>query len=206
MGSSDRSYLIFASWVPFFKEVSRRIHVVLTGSYPPSSEDGSPPVALVTAQQEILCLMAAPKTNQSASDETASQQVTHHAASDETGTAITPASAAAQVLASAKQSGLQILADAQAACEKLILIAEGDLKALLTEAEAGAIPLVLHNVPPPFASIVAPFAQVAASKLEGALNTAVEGAVTTGLGIAHNWLETVVASAAASIERLGNKA
>jgi hypothetical protein len=122
-----------------------------------------------------------------------------------TPSAITPASAAAQVLASAKQSGIQILTDALLAVEKLIVIASGDAKALLTEAEAAAIPIVLHNIPSPFAGIVAPFAQVAASKIEGAINTAVEPAVTTGLGIAHNWLESVVTSATYAIERLGTK-
>jgi hypothetical protein len=135
-----------------------------------------------------------PKTTQSASDE-----------SGATGSHVTTASAAAQVLASAKQSGLQILADAQAACEKLILIAEGDVKILLTEAEAGAIPIVLHTIPQPFQGMVSPFAQVAASKLEGALNAAVESTILTGLGIAHNWLESVIGSASASIEKLGAK-
>lgn len=98
------------------------------------------------------------------------------------------------IVAAAKQSALVLLQDAHTAVEKLLVIAAGDEKTLLTGAEAAAIPIILDTIPPPYRAIVAPFIQAAASKAEGPLNTVVDSLVSTGLGLAHTWLKGVIVS------------
>lgn len=106
----------------------------------------------------------------------------------------TPANATNYFVAAAKQRALVLLQCAHTAVEKLLIIAAGDEKTLLTGAEAAAIPIILDTIPAPYRTIVAPFVQIAASKAEGPLNTAVDSLVSTGLGLAHNWLEGVIVS------------
>ena len=106
------------------------------------------------------------------------------------------------LVAAAKQSALVLLQDAHTATEKLLAIAAGDEKTQLTGAEAAAIPIILDTLPPLFRSIVAPFIQAAATKVEGPLNMAVDALVSTGLGLAHNWLEGVIVSSTHFLGRL----
>ena len=97
-------------------------------------------------------------------------------------------------VAAAKHDALLLLQDAHTATEKLLAIAAGDEKTLLTGAESAAIPIILDMLPPLFQGIVGPFIQAAATKAEGPLNTAIDSLVSTGLGLAHNWLKGVVVS------------
>jgi hypothetical protein len=97
-----------------------------------------------------------------------------------------------KIVSAAKHAALLLLQDAHSAVEKLLVIAAGDEKTLLTRAEVAAIPIILDTIPPSYRTIVAPFVTIGASKVEGPLDTAVDALVTTGLGLAHSWLEGVL--------------
>lgn len=81
------------------------------------------------------------------------------------------------------------------AAGKLLAIAAGDATSALSDAEAAAISVVVHNVPPSFQPIVSAFASAAASKAEGVANAAADAAVQNGLAWSLSWLKTLQASA-----------
>jgi hypothetical protein len=74
------------------------------------------------------------------------------------------------------------------AAGKLISIAAGDETTLLTEAEAAAISIIAHNVPPQWQAAVSTFGALAASKVEGPLNEIVSAETQKGLVLAAGWL------------------
>jgi hypothetical protein len=106
-----------------------------------------------------------------------------------------------KIVAAAKKSALVLLTDAHTAVEKLLAIAAGEEKTLLSAAEAAAIPIIVDTIPPIFRGIVTPFIHAAAAKAEGPLNTAVDSLVSTALGLAHSWLKGVIVSSTHVLER-----
>jgi len=77
------------------------------------------------------------------------------------------------------------------AAGKLVAIAAGDETTLLTDAEAAAISIIAHNVPPQWQAAVQSFGALAASKIEGPLNAVVDAETQKGLVLATGWLEVL---------------
>ncbi len=106
-------------------------------------------------------------------------------------------------VAAAKQVANTVLNDAKTGVEGLIDIAAGDAQRVITAAEAQAIPLALGVLPKPIEGFVAPFAKAAIAKQEGPINHAITQEITLGLGLAHNWIESLISNAEGLIAKIG---
>lgn len=106
-------------------------------------------------------------------------------------------------VAAAKQTANTVLNDAKTGVEGLIDIAAGDAQRVITAAEAQAIPLALGVIPKPISGIVEPFAAAAIKKAEGPINHTITSDITIGLGLAHTWLETLIANAQGFVAKIG---
>ncbi len=87
----------------------------------------------------------------------------------------------AAVVAQAKDDAKAQIDTAVSAATTLLKIAAGDVTALLPEAEAAAISLVVSKAPPWAQGIVSGFASSVASKTFAAVNGQADAAVQTGL-------------------------
>lgn len=101
----------------------------------------------------------------------------------------------ADLAAGAKAAVKQQIDDAVAAAGKLLSAAAGDAVALLSDGEAAAISVVVHNTPPQFQPVVSGFAAAFAGKVEATANEVASTAVQHGLAWALNWLQVAQAAA-----------
>lgn len=75
------------------------------------------------------------------------------------------------------------------AAGKLLSTAAGNAHSALSDAEAAAISIVVHNAPPQYQGVVSAFASSVASLVEGTLNPVADAAVQRGLAWSLAWLK-----------------
>ena len=84
----------------------------------------------------------------------------------------------------AKVDAKQLVADAESCAEKLLALAAGDVAPILTDAEKGALAIVIDHAPVTLKPILTGFGQTALDRVEGPLNASVDAQVTKGLAFA----------------------